>query len=85
MATFLEGSVPVSLEDVLVFFTGSDKKNPVTGYSKAPRLLFSSDTGLATSSICDFSPSLPVVHSNYNGFKDSLVLSLKGHIGFGLI
>ena len=26
MATFLEGSVPVSLEDVLVFFTGSDKK-----------------------------------------------------------
>ena len=26
MTTFLEGSVPVSLEDVLVFFTGSDKK-----------------------------------------------------------
>ena len=84
MATFLEGSVTVSLEDVLVFFTGSDRK-PVTGYSKAPRLLFSSDTGLATSSICDFSLSLPVVHSNYNGFKDSLVLSLKGHIVFGLI
>ena len=56
MATFLEGSVPVSLEDVLVFFTALIKK-PVTGYSKAPRLLFSSDTGLATSSICEFSLS----------------------------
>lgn len=69
-------------EDVLIFFTGAEIEPPL-GYDQKPKLLFSWEK-LASASTCSLRLTLPLEHyASYESFKDSMVLSLKGHDGFG--
>ena len=72
------------LEDVLIFFSGSDCVPP-TGYGRQPKVLLQHFFGktLATASTCQLTMILSVAHGNsYNKFKD-LILSFKVNDGFG--
>lgn len=70
------------MEDVLVFFSGSSCIPPL-GFDKQPTISFNHDGTLATASTCDLQLRLPVVHDSYEKFKEAMLLSLKGHDGFG--
>ena len=84
--SFSESTVEVTLQDVLVFFTGCDCK-PTGFYNQIPKLTFlrgSNDT-LATATTCELNLRLPVCYTDYDQFKERMTLSFKGHGGFGLI
>lgn len=72
---------PVTLEDLLIFFSGTDREPPL-GFHPDPKLAFS-DEDLATASTCDLRICLPIKHTTYEQFKTKMILSLKGHDGFG--
>ena len=67
----------------MVFFSGSNSVPP-PGFEKQPTLLFESSK-LATASTCDLILRLPTLHSDYENFKDALILSFKSNDGFGQI
>ena len=74
-----------SVEDVMVFFSGSNHIPP-TGFAKKPTIVFVHDPlrKLATASTCDLQLRLPVCHgTDYETFKQNMVLSIKGNDGFG--
>lgn len=69
--------------DVLVFCSGSSSIPPL-GFDNTPTIAFNTDGGiLATASTCDVQLRIPVVHNSYDSFKEAMVLSIKGHDGFG--
>ena len=76
-----ESGQQVSLEAILIFFTGSDREPPL-GFNPKPTLKFS-EMELATAGTCDMGFCLPIKHDSYDVFKEKLVLSLLGHDGFG--
>ena len=76
-----ENGDPVTLEDILIFFTGSDCEPPL-GFHPKPTLRFL-DQDLATAGTCEMGFCLPIKHDQYDIFKRKLVLSLFGHDGFG--
>ena len=76
-----ENQEPVTLEDILIFFTGSDCEPPL-GFHPKPTLKFT-DLDLATAGFCEMGFCLPIKHDQYDIFKEKLVLSLLGHDGFG--
>ena len=76
-----DDGVPLKPEDILVFFTGTDREPP-TGFYPQPTMNFSDDD-LATASTCGMRLVVPIKHSNYDQFKEKMILSLKGHDGFG--
>jgi len=59
----------------MAFFSGSSSVPPL-GFEKPPTLAFE-DGVLATASTCDLVLRIPTVHSNYENFKDALILSFK--------
>ena len=75
-----EDGVPLTLKDILIFFTGTDREPPA-GFYPEPTMTFS-DEDLATASTCGMRLVLPIKH-NYSQFKSKMILSLKGHDGFG--
>ena len=77
-----EDGQQVTMEDILIFFTGACKEPPL-GFGKQPMLLFE-DGELATASTCDLKIRLPLKHETYERFKDFFLLSLKGHDGLGV-
>ena len=76
-----DDDLPIKLEDILVFFTGTDREPP-TGFYPQPTMTFSNDD-LATASTCGMRLVIPIKHNDYDQFKDKMILSLKGHDGFG--
>lgn len=73
----------VTLEDILSFTTGSTQI-PIGGFPNPLHITFSSTRVLATASTCDLTLTLPTKFAeNYEMFENQLVLSLKGHEGFG--
>ena len=77
----------VLLEDILIFCTGTDRIPP-GGFSSTPKIQFIHDFGetLATASTCDLTLRTPTCyHYNADKFDDKMILSLKGHIGFGRV
>lgn len=81
----LESSLPVSLEEVLSFFTGADREPPL-GFPVIPKLEFlHSDGILATASTCSLILRLPTVHDSYPRFRQYMALSFGGHGGFGVV
>ena len=73
--------VGCSVEDVIIFFSGSNRVPP-TGFTKEPTVLFVHDqqSKLATSSTCDLELRLPVSHgSDYESFQEDMILSMKGN------
>ena len=59
---FTDGLLDVTLEDVLIFFTGCDRKPPL-GFSRIPELYFLHDKNstMATASTCSFHQSVTLV------------------------
>ena len=83
---YAENSLPVSLEDILIFFTGADREPPL-GFPVIPRLKFlhGEQHTLATASTCSLILRLPTVHKSYASFKQYMALSFGGHGGFGVV
>ena len=81
---YTEGKSGCTLDEVLVFFTGTDRVPPL-GFSKPLTVSFLVDEKemFATASTCDLQLRLPTRYSDYNAFADAMVLSLKGNDGFG--
>ena len=79
-----ESGVTVALKDLLVFFSGSDETPPM-GFSSTPVLGFTDEEQLAVASTCALKLTVPCVHRDYETFKNFMVLSLKGHDGFGCV
>ena len=79
---YLEGDVECTLEDVLVFFTGSCCI-PQLGFEQQAHLQFLHDSNLPTSSTCDLTLRLPACHRQYCSFKESMIMGIKNHNGFG--
>ena len=69
-----------SLEDVLVFFSGTDTIPP---YDFHPTITFLHGAMLPTASTYDLEFLVPVSHTDYHKFRDAMVLGLKGNDGFG--
>ncbi len=72
---------PVTTNDILSFFTGADCEPPL-GFDRKPKLYFAYEK-LASSSTCGLHLTLPMSHDKYENFKEAMILSLKGHDGFG--
>ena len=72
----------VHLEDVMVFFSGASAEPPL-GFATRPQVVFT-EQRLARASTCLLELQLPL-HDNYSSFKSAMLLSLKGHNGFGQI
>lgn len=73
------------MTDILIFFTGAERLPPL-GFFSEPRIVFlGRESGkLATASTCDLTLRLPTVHGeDYESFKESMTMSLKGNDGFG--
>jgi hypothetical protein len=78
---FLEGDPSCSLTD-LVYVSGADHVPPL-GFKN---IVFIHTEGrcLPTASACDIQLRLPTIHgSNYQRFKEMMVMALKSHDGFG--
>ena len=78
------GEIGCTLEDILVFFSGTDRIPPM-GFEKYPTLTFIHDAKavLPTASTCDIQLRLPTRFHVYDDFKQHMLLGLKGHDGFG--
>lgn len=73
------------MEDVLVFFSGSDHV-PSLGFSSNPKVSFlhGETKTFCTSSTCDIQLCLPTCHGkDYQASKDAMIMSLKDNDGFG--
>ena len=70
------------MEDVLIFLSGSAVVPPL-GFDKSPSIVFNHKGPLATASTCDLQLRLPIIHRTYSDFKEAMLLSIKGHDGFG--
>ena len=74
----------VTLEDILLFCTGTTKVPP-DGFHTKPTICFCDDM-LATASTCDLILRIPTAfYNNSEKFEEMFVWSLKGHIGFGSV
>ena len=79
----VEGEVNCQLEDLVIFFSGADRPPPL-GFPTQPDLEFLDQNAiLPTASTCSLVIRLPICHSNYDDFKDAMILALQGNHGFG--
>ena len=83
LTLYIEEEITCKLEDVVIFFSGADRPPPL-GFPTQPDLEFL-DLGaiLPTASTCSLLLRLPVCHSNYDNFKDAMMLAVHGNDGFG--
>ena len=73
----------IALDDVMIFFSGSDKLPPL-GFPKKPSLHFNSTNIYPTASTCALELTLPSKYgTNYDAFKAAMFVGLKYHGGFG--
>ena len=80
---YADGDVDCSLEDILIFFSGASQVPPL-GFEKHPTLTFNHYGRLATAFTCDVQLRIPTIHGrSYANFREALILSVKGHDGFG--
>ena len=73
-----------SIEDVLVFFSGTDRVPPLN-FEKQPTItLHNAYAKFATASTCDLQLRLPTGYGeDYDAFKSAMVMALKDNDGFG--
>ena len=67
-------------DDLLSLFTGASTEPPLY-FDRKPKLYFSDRTS-APASRCGLQLTLPI-NKSYEGFKNAMILSIKGHDGFG--
>ena len=83
--TAKDGKTNCAVKDILIFCSGAERLPPL-GFGREPKIAFlsSEDGKLATASTCDLTLRLPTVHcEDYDSFKEWMILSIKGHDGFG--
>lgn len=73
----------VTLEEILIFFPGSDTIPPA-GLPEKPILKFNESLIYPTASTCLLQLVLPTRHQHYVEFKQHLNVAFKEHGGFGL-
>ncbi|XP_019859560.1 PREDICTED: uncharacterized protein LOC109587781 [Amphimedon queenslandica] len=74
----------LSIQDVLVFFTGSDVIPPL-GFTPRPSLYFDEFIAYPFASTCALSLTLPIKYEEYSKFKEKMVYGFKNHGGFGKV
>ena len=77
------GECDVTLQDVLVFFTGSSAIPPL-GFPVIASLNFNDENPYPSASTCSISLTLPTKYSAFSDFKQKFVFAMTGHGGFGL-
>ena len=80
----VDEDIGCSLEDVLVFFSGSDRIPPM-GFDRhpTPHFLHEAKEVLPTASTCDIQLRIPTCHTEYDQFREYMVLGMKSNDGFG--
>ena len=85
---FLLGQHPISLEDILIFWTGADKV-PALGFPTKLTLSFyemGKDGRLPTASTCSTNLMLPYdIESQEDRFTRMMVRAIQESQGFGII
>jgi len=77
------GEVSCTLEDVLIFCTGSDSI-PVGGFDKKIETIFlDDDKVLPTSSTCFLELRIPTCHQTNETFNEKMIEGFKGSPYFG--
>lgn len=71
----------VSLEDILIFFTGCDSI-PALGFSPKPRLEFITNSRFPLANTCEIILRIPV-HTTYTAFKSNMDFGIRNAPGFG--
>ena len=82
---FAEDKTGCSIEDVLVFFSGTNRVPPLN-FDKQPTITFlhSACAKFATASTCDLQLRLPTGYGeDYEAFKSAMVMAVKDNDGFG--
>ena len=84
-AVTVEGNI-VSLEYLLIFFSGADREPPL-GFPVKPNLRFITDADqlFPTASTCSLELWLPTKYTEYAPFQDAMITALMGHGGFGVV
>ena len=80
----IEGSLDVSLKDVMVFATGCDDV-PILGFDRQPSLQFSCNDGLPTASTCGPTLRLPLKVEGAEQFTKNMRFALACSFGFGQV
>ena len=81
----VDGTTDCDVTDVLKFCAGTDKI-PSCGFDDVyPTLSFDCSAALPTASTCEVELCLPSKYSNYERFKEAMLLAIKGHNGFGIV
>ena len=67
-----------------MFFSGASSEPPL-GFDIKPSLVFIHTAGatLPTASTCDLQLRVPATYKQYDGFKEAMILGLKGNDEFG--
>ena len=73
----------VSLQLIMMFFSGADKEPPL-GFAEKPRLEFI-EGDFAMASACLPTLWISFCHRDYTSFVKSMTLPLIGHDGFGFV
>ena len=82
---FLGGDAPVSMGDVLSFFTGCTRLPPMGFGPSQCHLNFSSSNIYPTASTCALILTLPTLYcQSYTEFKEKMCFAFTNHGGFGL-
>uniref|UniRef100_A0A8C9YPL1 HECT domain-containing protein n=1 Tax=Sander lucioperca TaxID=283035 RepID=A0A8C9YPL1_SANLU len=71
----------VSLEDILVFFTGCDSI-PALGFSPKPSLEFITHSRFPVANTCENILRIPV-HAEYTDFRSDMNFAIRNSPGFG--
>ena len=79
-----DGASEVSVEDVLIFFSGAASIPPLR-FDTEPALYFNPKSWYPTASTCAVTLTLPTkYHDNYADFRSNMTKALAWHGGFGL-
>ena len=73
----------MTLEEILIFFTGSDKIPPL-GFITSPSIAFNKDNDYSTSSTCALSLILHTKYCDSSTFKEKVTFGFQTHDGYGL-
>ena len=72
-----------TLEDMLIFFSGTDALPPL-GFDTPPTLtLLHGDVRFPTASTCGIHLSIPTKYKKFEDFKDAMITALLSNDGFG--
>ena len=81
---FTETEERPSIKDILAFATGADAVPPL-GFLPTPTLEFDDSSKYPIGNTCGNVLKIPLEHSSYDEFKESMDYGIKNCAGFGLL